>query len=334
LFAKELGRDCAEYLIPYEPTKNLWIKTQSYDGGQISKVLIGSVESEKLVVRGYKEGTKYILESVDQARLKQIAEEVMATEKVVIVTEDILKAFKKRLEARIANVSDEFTLIYTDDELATLIGKGKELGLANDVIDDLLYIGCRNAKNISATDLATQMDNLVNRVLKDGLPYRFTDKKQFIAFAEDLKSGLNDIGVSTSDVRLQGSCLRTPNAKDVDMVTIISVDEFDNIIKKAYDGKIKKNKVVVDIKNMTSSELKNLSDDIIQNPSLYNDKAKGGFNYCYTSQMINAKPDKGIIKGLKELKESLQAKYPNLNIENIAIQTSGGTFDLKPFMKL
>jgi hypothetical protein len=77
LYNKQISAYCAEYLIPFERTKNLWIKTES-SGAQISKVLVGSVEAEKLIVRGYDGGTNYIIESIDEIRLKQIAEEVMA----------------------------------------------------------------------------------------------------------------------------------------------------------------------------------------------------------------------------------------------------------------
>ncbi|MBO9203039.1 MULTISPECIES: hypothetical protein [Niastella] len=76
LFAKQLSAEVAEYLIPNELTKNLWIKTEN-SGGQIGKVLVGSVEGNTVVVRGYREGTKYVIESIDEVRLKQIAEEVM-----------------------------------------------------------------------------------------------------------------------------------------------------------------------------------------------------------------------------------------------------------------
>ena len=49
---------------------------------------------------------------------------------------------------------------------------------------------------------------------------------------------------------------------------------------------------------------------------------------------INAYSNDKIIPGLKELYHDIQKNYPNLNIENISVQTSGGSFDLKPFIKL
>ena len=252
---------------------------------------------------------------------------------IVKTGDELVPAFKSRLASRVQSASG-FTLKHTDTEIKAILQKGKDLNLADDVIDDMLFISCRDAKQIGAADLMTQMDNYVNVVLKQGHPYKFSDIGQFNTFKNELKTGLNDIGVSTSDVRIQGSALRTPNANDVDMVAVISKDEFDDVLKSFYNGKVKKNGVEVDMTNMNSQQLKDLSDDISRNPSSYNGIAKSDFNYNYTKQIINAKPDKGVIDGLKNLKDNLQLKYPNLNIENIAIQTSGGMFDLKPFMKL
>jgi TANFOR domain-containing protein len=82
LYNKQVSSYCAEYLIPFERTKNLWIKTESAANGQITKILVGSVEGEALVVRGYKEGSNYIIESIDEVKLKQIAEDVMKADAV------------------------------------------------------------------------------------------------------------------------------------------------------------------------------------------------------------------------------------------------------------
>ncbi|MFK7048829.1 hypothetical protein FLACOL_01503 [Flavobacterium columnare] len=244
-----------------------------------------------------------------------------------------LPVFKNKLLSRVQN-SVGFTLKHTDAEITQIIKKGKELGLTDDVIDDMLFISCRDAKPIASTDLVQQIDNYVNVVLKQGHPYKFTDIGQFNNFKNELKTGLKDIGVSTADVRIQGSSLRTPNANDVDLAAIISETDFDNLLKSFYNGKITKNNLTIDLSDMSNVQLKALSDDIIQNPSLYNRIAKDDFSYNYTKKIINAKPDKGVVEGLKSLKNSIQINYPNLNVENIAIQTQSGVFDLKPYIKL
>lgn len=245
---------------------------------------------------------------------------------------NFLATFKTKLVSRLQTMVG-FSLTHSDTELSVLIKKARELNIQDDIIDDLLLISCRADKRITASELIDQMVYYVD-MLKRGYTYRFLSIEQFRSFSEEFRSGLNSIGVSTSDVRIQGSSVRTPYADDVDMVAFISKDEFDAILKAAYYKKIKKNNIEIDIKDYNSTQLKNLSDDITANPSNYNSIAKNDFNYNYTKQIINAKPDKGVIDGLKSLKDRLQTTYPNLNIKNIAVQTSGGLFDLKPFFKL
>ncbi|WP_159090718.1 hypothetical protein [Aquimarina aquimarini] len=178
------------------------------------------------------------------------------------------------------------------------------------------------------------MDNWVNVVQKRGYPYKFADIGEFNRFKSELKSGLDDIGISSADVRIQGSSLRTPDANDIDLVAMVTQSDFDNFVKVKFKDNIIKNGVKVDISNMTNSQLKSLADDIVSNRSLYNSKAYQDFSYTINSQIINAKGSKNIIGGFKNLKNTISSKYSSLNVENIAIQPTGGGFDLKPFLKL
>ena len=70
------------------------------------------------------------------------------------------------------------------------------------------------------------------------------------------------------------------------------------------------------------------------NPSLFNGRARNDFNYNFPNQMIKAEPDKRVIDGFRALKDQLAGQYPNLNIENIAIQTADSIFNLEPFIRL
>jgi|GEM_PF-4794202 len=240
---------------------------------------------------------------------------------------------KNTLTTRI-NGSNGFSLIHTDAEIQAILLRAKSLNLPSGEIDDLLFVSCRSAKEINATKLTQQMDNWVNTVQRQRYPYRFTDINQFSQFKNELKSGLGNIGISNSDVRVQGSALRSPDAQDIDLVSIVTRSEFDNFVKAKYNDNILKNGVKVNISNMTTAELKVLADDIGLNRSLYNRKAYDDFRYTINSQIINAKGSKNIISGFKNLRNNIRINYPNLNVENIAIQPSGSGFDLKPFLKL
>ncbi|WP_220472586.1 hypothetical protein [Spirosoma foliorum] len=245
---------------------------------------------------------------------------------------DLINTFKKRLVIRLQNTTD-FTLRHTDDQILQIINKGRELNLADNVIDDLLFISCRDAKPIDAAQVIQQMDNYVTIVLKRGYPYKFTDLSQFNAFKTELKTGLNAIGVSTSDVRIQGSALRTPDANDVDLAAIITDIDFDNFLVNRFTNRITKNGTPIDLSGQTKQQLVDIANDYNSNPNLYNNQCKS-FSKAMLERKASAYSSDKIIPGFKELYTSLKSDYPNLNIENITIQTSGGTFDLQPYMNL
>jgi TANFOR domain-containing protein len=91
LYNKQVGNYCAEYLIPYTKTKNLFVKIESAANNKIEKILVGSVEGDVLVVRGYQENTTYIVESIDEVRLKEIAEDITEYAKKIINGKEYLK---------------------------------------------------------------------------------------------------------------------------------------------------------------------------------------------------------------------------------------------------
>jgi hypothetical protein len=89
--------------------------------------------------------------------------------------------FYQKLLARIEGNSN-FAMIHSSQEVADIAATGKSLGLTDDVIDDLLYISCREAKKINANELMIQIDNWVNIVQKRGYPYRFKSLSEFVEF--------------------------------------------------------------------------------------------------------------------------------------------------------
>ncbi|MEO1054106.1 MAG: hypothetical protein AAFX87_25940 [Bacteroidota bacterium] len=246
---------------------------------------------------------------------------------------EIAHSFRSRLTSKI-EANPKFSLKYTDTEIQSIVKKGRELGLKDEVIDDLLFVGSRDAKRLQADELLQQMDNYVNVVSQRGFPYKFKSVEEFEAFKNDLKLGLNNLKIPTSDVRIQGSSLRTPKANDVDLVAILKQEEFDNLVKTKFRANISKNGVNIDISKMTTQELKNLANDIGLNRSSYNRKAFEDFKYTIDNQIINAKGSKNIVKNFKTLRNDLIKKYPDLKIDNISIQPVNSGFDLNPFMKL
>ena len=238
--------------------------------------------------------------------------------------ENLVNTIKNSLITRVKSTSG-FTLIHSETEIAQIINKGKTLNLANNEIEDLLYISCREAKPINASELMTQMENWVNVVSKRGFPYKFNDIGQFNNFKNELKAGLNDIGVSTADVRIQGSAIRTPNAGDVDIAVVVEDNLFNQLLKNNFSGKITKNGSSIDISNYSQAELTQLSNEIAGN-SAYNAQART-FEYAFKSGKIRPED----IEGLKTLKNKLEPICGKIDISAIR---KNGNFDIKPFLKL
>ena len=260
------------------------------------------------------------------------------------ITKNQLEGFAKQVDKAFKNTkntlsnrvgsSTGFSLKHTDSEIQAILLRAKSLNLPSDEIDDFLYISCRDAKLISANKLMQQMDNWVNVVQKRGYPYKFNNLAEFNQFKEALKSGLDNIGVSISDVRVQGSALRTKGAKDVDLAAIISNTEFDKILIQRFSGRITKNSKIIDINVMNSSKLRALANEIESAPrGVFNNQGKS-FKKAFLERKISTYSNDKIIPGAKQLYQKMKANYPHLNIENISVQTAGGVLDLKPYIKL
>jgi hypothetical protein len=226
----------------------------------------------------------------------------------------------------------KFTLKYSDKEIDNIVQQGRRLGIDDATIEDLIFVGSRNDKPITATDLVTQMDNYVNVVNKRGYPYKFTSLDQFEAFKGDLKSSLSNTGVSMSDVRIQGSSLRNPNANDVDIAVFIDNAEFNQILINRYAGRAGlSNGTALELAGKSHDELLAISQDILQNSSKYNAQSRT-FANAMQNRIISSKSD--IVKPLKTARKEVSSKYSELNIEAISIMTKEGNFDLKPFLEV
>lgn len=265
------------------------------------------------------------LDPEDAARIRKVL-----FGEIIEVSDDELARFRTRLLSRIEG-KNGFASPHSDDDLRAIIQKGKELGLPESEIHDFLFISCREAKSLDAHTLIQQMDNWVNVVQQRGFPYKFNSLEEFNDFKKELLQGLEDSGVSTSDVRVQGSSLRTEAAGDVDLVAFLDNTEFDSLLQKRFNGRATKDGTVLILDKMGHDELVYLAKDIVANPNAYNGQAKT-FAHAMNESAFNSKGT--ILKALKIVKKGLATKYPHLNIETIGIQVRGGNFDLEPFMRL
>ncbi|WP_428268579.1 annexin [Haliangium sp.] len=141
-----------------------------------------------------------------------------------------------RVKSRITEAGDQtFELTYSDDQIRRLIDEGRARGLDDKTIEDWIFVGARKdkpkggevvKKHLGPDEVVEQMDNYVNDVALRGYPYLFESMEQFTAFKNDLRELLRSAGVPADDVRIQGSALRNPEARDIDVGVFLSDEAF------------------------------------------------------------------------------------------------------------
>lgn len=311
--ANEYGSKIDEFLKEVDAAKN-------HDDLRAATDRLESALSEEHAKKFMQEEQEALTKRKLEEAAAEAQKEVLALSKEAIV---------RRLKARIAGQSDKFQLVYTEAELEAMIRKGKELGLGDRVVEDLLYTGSRTAKAITAAELMQQMESWANVVSKRGFPYKFTDLAEFRQFGKDLLDGVKQAGLPNDDVRIQGSSLRKTSANDVDIAVFVEESIFDKLLIDRYHEKIalKAGNTKVALQGKSHADLARLADDIAVNPEKYNATART-FQNAFKNGIISSKSD--IVKALKTVSKDLAQKYPQLNLEAISVLIKGGLFDVKP----
>ncbi|WP_405164542.1 toxin glutamine deamidase domain-containing protein [Nocardia sp. NBC_01499] len=238
-----------------------------------------------------------------------------------------------KVRDRVVGDPEKFALSYSDRELNALVEKGRQLGLSDRSITDLLQTGSRIAKPVTADILARHMDNWANVVSERGYPYRFDSAEHFNAFARDFHEALDRAGLGDLDPFIQGSALRKPEAKDVDFAIVIDRDRFYELLADRFDGRAAIRSadstpaVPLNLKDLTRSEVWDLAQHIDANRDAYNSQART-FSNAVLKGVVRSTSD--ISKPLKAAGKEIQAKYPELNIEDISLIVPDSAFDSSP----
>ncbi|MET8877010.1 hypothetical protein [Nocardia sp. NPDC004604] len=238
-----------------------------------------------------------------------------------------------KVRDRVAGDSEKFALSYNDRELNALVEQGRQLGLSDRSIADLIQTGSRIAKPVTADTLARHMDNWANVVSQRGYPYRFDSTEHFNAFARDFHEALHRAGLGDLDPYIQGSALRKPEAKDVDFAIVIDRDRFYKLLADRFDGRAATRPadatpaVPLKLKDLTRSEMWDLAQRIDANKNAYNGQAKT-FSNAVLKGVVRSTSD--ISKPLKVAGKEIQEKYPELNIEDISLIVPDSAFDSSP----
>lgn len=131
---------------------------------------------------------------------------------------------------RIASLHNgEFNFRYSDTEVRSIVEHGRSLGLREYEIVDLMFTGSRVKQAIPAAELMQQMTQYVNIVRDRGFPYGFDTIAAFTEFGSGLTRLLEDHGLPADNVRVLGSSVRDPAAKDVDIAVFVPRELFDKL---------------------------------------------------------------------------------------------------------
>ncbi|HYR06273.1 MAG TPA: hypothetical protein VEQ60_00800, partial [Longimicrobium sp.] len=211
-------------------------------GGRLNVVLIPGAEqfAQLLVVAYYaaKRGViyfgDYLLELRAQgliARIEDLTPDQMGQLRRAF-TEGVERSRRGGL-LEYPSLSQQIRGVYTAEQVDQIATRGKQLGLADEQITDFLEMGSIAKPNrrppklpLTPAQVMDQMQNWRTVIQPRGYPYLFDSLQQFQAFRDQLRFLIRRHGVPDGRLVLQGSALRNPLARDVDVAIFVSDEVF------------------------------------------------------------------------------------------------------------
>ena len=228
------------------------------------------------------------------------------------------ESLRSKVETRIGEEEGGFELILEERALREVVAHGRSAGLDNETIEHIVFIGSRIAKRRTATQMIQEMTNY-SAVRERGFPFRFRDEQDFGEFVSVATSAIGKIVPGT--IRVQGSALRTPAAKDVDIAVIVG-DPFDDLLVRSFQGDVRRKGEILEL---SVDGLEALANAIDEHPGEFNARART-FRHAYRKGKVR---DKDV--GLKPARLALTARWGKIDL---SVVKSEAGFDLKPRMDL
>ncbi|QRO01830.1 LysM peptidoglycan-binding domain-containing protein [Archangium violaceum] len=149
--------------------------------------------------------------------------------------------FRKPLNYK--ELSEQIRSVYTAANVDEIAAAGVRLGLSDKQIIDFLEMGsiAKPSKKppklpLTPEQVQEQMENWVKIIQSRGYPYHFDSLKKFQQFQSRLKQLLTKYGIPDGRMVIQGSSLRTPDAKDIDVAIFVSDEAFLKFATRCADG--------------------------------------------------------------------------------------------------
>lgn len=259
----------------------------------------------------------------------------------------------EQVKAFVKLAGSDFRMLYTEAELDGLVEFSRSVALQPAEFQGIILTGCREKKPRSAEQLKDQMHNWKTVVPAQGHPFKFTDKEHFQRFKVKLTELVancdlpGEIKLPTTDIRIQGSSLRTSIADDVDIAVCVTPEKYRDICAGRYAKYFVKHgatkaDTVDEVKQIPLKQMNEMATqattvavaDRQQPVSGY--KNSGNFRSAANgilSGKFDGKSEKGM-PGLFTATEAMKAAFPELKIESVTVIMVGGPFDLQPALKL
>jgi hypothetical protein len=259
------------------------------------------------------------------------------------------------VKAYVSGKGPKFPMLYNDTELDGLVDFSKSVGLPTKEFHGIVLTGCRDVKPRSAEQLKDQMHNWKNVVSgTQGHPFKFASQQQFAQFKLDLTSVVQKhelpghVKLPTSDIRIQGSSLRSPLADDVDIAVCVTKEQYRDICAGRFEKHFyPEGQPQGKEQPLKQDELQKWTYDamvdvarkaVAKQPCGYMSKtAKGDSLRSASNYILSGKLDgkiKTFIEPLYNMTQEIKAAYPKLGIESVTVILIDGPFDLQPALKL
>lgn len=243
-------------------------------------------------------------------------------------------ALKKKVDFR----KDFFTLRYTKEDLEYILKKTQHLGLDDETIVNFLYIGSRTKKYQTPDTLIGQMTIYGADVAIRKYPYKFSSFREFEDFSKVLKAKIAAFDVPVHSVIVQGSSVRKKNPGDLDLAVMTTESEFNDLIVRAFNGKVTLDGKNIDTTGYNSNQLLDLAKKIDlrnkNNPIPESDIAMK-FRYAIFDRKIITNVEDGILPGMARLKQDLTNEYQG-TYEKVSLHifSKDSHFNITPYLDL
>ncbi|MCA6363533.1 MAG: hypothetical protein IM638_10880 [Bacteroidetes bacterium] len=230
-----------------------------------------------------------------------IEDDEMTLKKAPEITESV--------KSKTTKEPDRFNFIYSPDEMKLIVKSGLSLNVKDDVMTDMAFVGSRKDKIIRAPHLSQQMENWATIIQPRGYPYWFQSAEKFADWKKGVVNLLDQFDAKVVNINVQGSALRKPTAKDIDVSATATKSDFINIRDAAIEGfgGVEESKKA---KNVKSAAEKGKID-------VYNIKRKDLYN-------------SGVKNDFKKMLRTMTSQYSKAVDVGMKIVLDGSEIDINP----